>query len=106
MKLLRGARVIELDGPFGSSCARFLGSLGAEVVKVMAPSGERADDPLTAYEDGEKQRLLLDLTRPDDADALRALAARADFLIESAPVGALAAAGLDYASLSANNARG
>src|SRR5690606_34399849 len=67
MKLLRGARVIELDGPFGSSCARFLGSLGAEVVKVVAPAAARAEDPVAAYEDADKQRLVLDLARPDDA---------------------------------------
>ncbi|MET0343025.1 MAG: CoA transferase [Polyangiales bacterium] len=105
MKLLRGTRVIELDGPFGSSCARFLGSLGAEVVKVVAPGAEQGLDPLTAFEDEGKQRIALDLDAPDDVDALRALAARADFLIESAPLGVLAASGLDYAALSAINPR-
>jgi len=105
MKLLRGTRVLELDGSFGACCARFLGSLGAEVIKVFAPGVETMRDAFQRYEDARKQCITLDLTQPDGIDTLRALCARTDFLIESEVPGSLAARGLDYAALGALNPR-
>ena len=105
MKLLRGTRVLELDGPFGACCARFLGSLGAEVIKILGPGAEAARDAFQRYEDADKQWITLDLSKPEGGEALRALCARADFLIESEPPTSLTPRGLDYAALSALNPR-
>lgn len=104
MKLLRGTRVLELAGPYGESCARFLGSLGADVVRVVAPALDASflrpsEDLWDQYTAHGKATLTLDLDAPDDIVRFRDLVAQSDFLIESAPYGALRRRGLDYESL-------
>jgi crotonobetainyl-CoA:carnitine CoA-transferase CaiB-like acyl-CoA transferase len=104
MKLLDGARVIELAGPFGGGAARFLGSLGAEVIRVVAPGLggaflRRPADVLAAFEAHGKQTVTVDLDTLSGIGAFRSLLNSADFLIESAPPGALAARGLGHAHL-------
>lgn len=113
---LAGIRVLELGqiaaGPFAGS---LLADLGADVVKVERPDGGdglRAWPPLTANEQGEafsenfasinrnKRSLAADLKDPADVAKVRALAARADVLIENFRPGVLERLGLDYASLS------
>ena len=96
-----------LAGPLATAT---LADLGATVVKVERPGGgddTRAWGPpfvdgTAAYFDAanrSKQGITLDLGDPEDADAARELARRADILVENFRPGALARHGLDAATL-------
>ena len=101
---LAGLRVIDVGtitaGPF---CARLLGNLGAEVVKVEPPGGElgRHSPPIV---DGEsiyfhitnngKLSVCLDLGTSEGQEHLRHLAASADVLVENLAPGSLRKRGL------------
>lgn len=101
-----------LAGPYGT---QLLGDLGARVVKVEQPG--RGDEtrswgpPFTpggqsAYflcVNRNKESLTLDLKRREGQAVLRALARRADVLIENFKVGTLAQLGLGYEQLRAEN---
>jgi crotonobetainyl-CoA:carnitine CoA-transferase CaiB-like acyl-CoA transferase len=109
-ELLGGTHVVELAGPFGADCARFLASLGARVTRAVAPSAPFAPSAgraefADADVDASQRCIELDLRRGPDADAFRALLATADFLIESAEPGWLSAAGFDDLALEALNPR-
>jgi crotonobetainyl-CoA:carnitine CoA-transferase CaiB-like acyl-CoA transferase len=115
---LAGLRVVELArilaGPWAGQT---LADLGAEVIKVEAPGGDdtrqwgppfiaRAGDRSAAYfhaTNRGKRSVVLDFRDPADRAAARALAARADIVIENFKAGGLARYGLDHASLSASN---
>lgn len=108
---MKGTRVIDLSrllpGPFATSC---LQGLGAEVVKVEEPAGDflRHVPPrigehgawFTALNRG-KRSVALDLKDPAGRDALLALLADADVLVESFRPGVLARLGLDPVALRA-----
>jgi crotonobetainyl-CoA:carnitine CoA-transferase CaiB-like acyl-CoA transferase len=109
-----------LAGPW---CTQLLADLGATVIKVERPQG--GDDtrmwgpPFLKDRDGRdtheaayylacnrgKRSVAIDFTTPDGRRLVRELARGADVLVENYKVGGLAKAGLDYASLSALNAR-
>jgi crotonobetainyl-CoA:carnitine CoA-transferase CaiB-like acyl-CoA transferase len=122
-KPLAGLRVLELArilaGPW---CGQLLADLGAEVVKVERPAvgddtrtwgppfvTDAAGDPWSAAYfhccNRGKTSLALDFETPAGRDAVRALAATSDVVIENFKVGGLVRHGLDYASLSALNPR-
>src|SRR5207244_828162 len=97
-------------GPFAGL---LLGDLGADVVKIeMPPLG----DPYRAWESGtyssafyahnrNKKSILLDLRTPRGLEVARALAERADVLIENSRVGAMDRLGLGYETLRQANSR-
>ncbi|WP_192036857.1 CaiB/BaiF CoA-transferase family protein [Halomonas sp. YLGW01] len=106
-----------LAGPWAG---QLLADLGARVIKIEHPT--RGDDtrawgppwledaaggPLDAAyylcANRGKQSLAVDIARPEGQALIRALAARADILIENFKVGGLARYGLDHASLKAEN---
>ena len=101
-----------LAGPYATM---LLGDLGAEVVKVERPgSGDDtrhwgppyAADGTATYFTGvnrNKQSLLLDLATPDGLAEARALALRADVMVENFKPGTLQRMGLGYDSLVAEN---
>jgi len=110
---LAGVRVLDLSrvlaGPY---CAMTLGNLGADVVKVERPGG--GDDtrswgpPFVGGEaayylscNSSKRGLAVDLAREDGRALVRALAARADVLVENYKAGAAEVWGLGYDSLAA-----
>jgi crotonobetainyl-CoA:carnitine CoA-transferase CaiB-like acyl-CoA transferase len=115
---LEGLRVVEmariLAGPW---IGQTLADLGAEVVKVEAPGGDdtRGWGPPFIETGGEKaaayfhacnrgkRSVVADIKTPEGVALVRALAARADVMIENFKVGGLAAYGLDHATLSAEN---
>ncbi len=117
---LDGVRVLELArilaGPWAGQA---LADLGAEVIKVEAPSGDdtRAWGPPFLERDGErsaayfhganrgKSSVVADLRDDADLAHVRALAAEADVVIENFKLGGLAKFGLDYDSLAAINPR-
>ena len=114
---LDGVRVLDLSrnlaGPF---CTMLLGDLGADVVKIEQPG--RGDDTRawTPPEWGghsavylaanrNKRSLAVDLDGEEGQGIVRALAARADVVVESFRPGSLAKRGLDYPSVAAINDR-
>jgi crotonobetainyl-CoA:carnitine CoA-transferase CaiB-like acyl-CoA transferase len=123
-KILEGIRVLDLTrvlaGPWAT---QNLADLGAEVIKVERPG--HGDDtrkwgpPFLRARDGRETRdaayylacnrgkksVTLDFTRPEGREIARRLAATADVLVENFKVGDLARHGLDYATLSRENAR-
>jgi formyl-CoA transferase len=111
---LQGVRVLELGqliaGPF---CARLLGDFGAEVIKIEPPG---AGDPLRNWRElrngtslwwhaqsRNKKSVALDLRQEQGREIVRALAARADILVENFRPGTLESWGLGYDDLSAAN---
>ncbi|MEE4201001.1 CaiB/BaiF CoA transferase family protein [Erythrobacter sp.] len=117
LKVLELARV--LAGPWAG---QILADLGADVIKVESPEGDGTRQwgpPWIEREgpDGEvrreaayyhacnrgKRSIVADFRAPTDLERVRALAGRADVLIENFKTGGLAKFGLDYASLAAAN---
>ncbi len=99
-----------LAGPYATM---LLADLGADVVKVESPAGDDTRtwspplrDGVSTYYLGvnrNKRSVALDLKDPDDAEAARELARRADVLVENFKPGGLARFGLDYDTVSTDN---
>ena len=114
-------RVLDLSRILaGPLAAQVLGDLGAEVIKVEQPGagdeirkwgppyiqGEgRTDSVYFLTANRNKRSVTVDFTRTEGQKIVRALAARADVVIENYKVGGLAKYGLDYASLREVNPR-
>ncbi|MBI4307695.1 MAG: CoA transferase [Chloroflexi bacterium] len=113
--LLHGIRVLELcsfvAGPY---CARLLGDLGAEVIKIehpRRPDEARARGPhleeasglkasaFFIYFNVNKLGVSLDIAQPDGAQAFRELVSLADVLVEDRPLGELDALGFGLRDL-------
>lgn len=114
---LSGLKVVEVGvamaGPF---CGMMLGDYGAEVVKIERVDVGDDSRHWPPYFNGQlghyyasanrnKESLAVDLKSPAGVEAARRLMLQADIVIDNYRVGALARAGLDYASLSAENPR-
>lgn len=121
---LSGVRVLDLSRVLAAPlAAQMLGDLGAEVIKVERPAtGDEARDygpPFLKDRAGEptrdaafylsanrnKKSITVDLANPEGQDIVRALAERADIVIENFKTGTLRKYGLDYESLKAVNPR-
>jgi crotonobetainyl-CoA:carnitine CoA-transferase CaiB-like acyl-CoA transferase len=112
--MLDGIRVLDLSrviaGPY---CAMMLADLGADVVKVERPG--RGDDMryLGNGKDGmslgfatinrNKRAIAVDLQHPEGVKIVRALARRADVVLENFVPGVAERLGLGYAALSKDN---
>lgn len=111
--MLASLRVLDLSTGRTQLCGQILAALGAEVIAVEPPGGAslRADGPFAddrpgpesslawwAYARG-KRSVVLDLDADRDRATLRALARRADFLIESFAPGTTERLGIDWPSL-------
>ncbi len=107
---LAGIRVLELCDEVGQYCGKLLGDMGADVIKVEPPGGERTRrigpflDDLPHPErslhffhyNTSKRGVTLDLTRPEGQDLFLKLAATADGIVENRGVGVLDGLGLGY----------
>ena len=112
---LQGIRVLDLSRVFaGPVAGRALADLGADVVKVEPPDGDisRSWGPRRAgqssyfvQQNAGKRNVCVDLTHPEGAAVVADLAAAADVVIENFRPGVLTRYGLDWAALSARNAR-
>jgi crotonobetainyl-CoA:carnitine CoA-transferase CaiB-like acyl-CoA transferase len=119
---LQGLKVLDLSRVLaGPWAGQLLGDLGADVVKVERPGQgddtrtwgppwvkdeSGADSRQAAYfqcANRNKRSVAIDIATPEGQAQVRALAARADVVLENFKVGGLAGYGLDYASLAAVN---
>src|SRR5580658_9194263 len=118
---LDGIRVLDLSRVLaGPWCTQNLADLGAQVIKIERPGA--GDDtrhwgpPFAVDPDGGqgdaayffaanrgKRSVTVDIARAEGAALVRALAARADVLVENFKVGGLGKYGLDYPSLALAN---
>ena len=114
---LQDLRVIDfthaLNGPF---CTMLLGHLGAEIIKIEPPSGDRfrrswtpRGDKKDGYEflwiNVNKKSVVLNLKSAGGVDLARKLIAHADVLVENFQKGTMERFGLDYDSLRDLNPR-
>ncbi len=112
---LAGLRVIEssLLGP--AAITTHLADLGAEVIKVEAPSGDyvremtwpivKGTSLLHLHINRGKKSLTLDLRKPEGVQIYKDLVKDADVVVEAMRPGSLARRGLGYEELSAINAK-
>ena len=115
---LAGYRVLDLADEKGQLCARLLGELGADVIKVEPPrDGDptRQNGPFFKAEQGPntslywwamnggKRSITLQLKLEAGREIFRKLLAGADVVIETNVPGEAAALGLDYPSIRAAN---
>lgn len=110
-------RVLDLADEKGSFCARVLGDLGAEVIKVEGPAGDPARSKGPFYRgvphperslhwfvvNANKKGITLDIETADGRELLGSLVTSAAFVVESFPPGYLDGLGLGYTELSAIN---
>lgn len=113
MSALAGIRVIELASERIAFAGKLLADMGADVILVEPPNGDRARNypPFAGDVAGEERSLwwwhyhtskrgvTLDIDRTGDQARMRDLIAGADILLESEPPGRLARLGLDYEDL-------
>lgn len=107
---LAGLRVLDLSGHRAQLCARLLGDMGADVIKVEPPAGDDARrigpflDDLPHHDRSlffwfynlNKRSLTLDLKHSRGADILIQLARSADVVIESFAPGTMDQLGLGW----------
>src|SRR4051794_17731010 len=96
---LDGVRVIELTDGLGELAGRFLGELGADVVRVDAPCLRPRDAVYRATHDLNKRSVSLDLARPEGRAGFEQLLDDADILLESTKPGLLEELGLSPEAL-------
>jgi crotonobetainyl-CoA:carnitine CoA-transferase CaiB-like acyl-CoA transferase len=108
--LLSGLTILDLSrllpGPF---CSLYLAQMGATVIKIEEPgTGDYArllSPELFALVNRGKQSVTLDLKKSADVEQFKALAAKADVVLESFRPGVLDKLGCGYAALQALNPR-
>ena len=98
---LAGIRVLEFGHTIlGPCCGMVLADLGAEVIKIEPPGGERTrrlkgfGTGYFAYYNRNKKSVIVDYKSPEGARVTRELIRSADVLIENMAAGALTRAGL------------
>jgi crotonobetainyl-CoA:carnitine CoA-transferase CaiB-like acyl-CoA transferase len=102
-----------IAGPY---LTQMLGDMGAEIIKIedprggddfrhYNPKGRKGDSPFFLGLNRNKKSVTIDMASEAGRDALRALAAKADVLVENFRPGVMAKYGLDYDSLRAANPR-
>ncbi|HYD06564.1 MAG TPA: CoA transferase, partial [Reyranella sp.] len=102
---LSGIRVLDFSWVIaGPTTTRYLAAMGAEVIKVEAPSGDpgRASELHTVLGQAKKS-IVLDLKKPQAVETARALAATSDILIENYATGVMDRLGLGAEALKAVN---
>jgi crotonobetainyl-CoA:carnitine CoA-transferase CaiB-like acyl-CoA transferase len=108
---LKGLKVLDFTQVMaGPTCTMALADLGADVVKVEAPTGDlgRALSPWVQGEgvpfmalNRNKRSIVLDLKRSECRRVAAQLAATSDIVVESFRPGVMARFGLDYETLAA-----
>jgi CoA:oxalate CoA-transferase len=112
---LAGVRVLDLSQVIaGPLCGRMLADLGADVLKIESPDGDRTREVLPlvngqslyyTHANAGKRGVGIDLRTDDGAALVARLAERADVFIENFRPGVLARRGLGAEDLRARNPR-
>jgi crotonobetainyl-CoA:carnitine CoA-transferase CaiB-like acyl-CoA transferase len=109
---LDGVRIVEFSHMvMGPSCGMILADLGAEVIKVEPPGGDRtrhlksSGTGFFAALGRNKKSVMLDTAKPADVETLLRLIDTADVVLENFRPGALAEKGLGFETLRARNPR-
>ena len=113
---LTGVRILDMTAVvMGPYATQMLGDMGADIIKVEAPSGDvvRAIGPrrnpgmsgMFLQINRNKRSIVLDLKQPEGREALLRLAADVDVLIYNVRPQAMARLGLDYTAVAAVNPR-
>ncbi len=109
---LTGIRVVEFTHMvMGPTCGMILGDLGAEVIKVEPPGGDKTRNLIGSGAgffrvfNRNKKSVTADLSDPKDRARIGALIASADIVSENFRPGALKKHGLDYAALKKKHKR-
>jgi crotonobetainyl-CoA:carnitine CoA-transferase CaiB-like acyl-CoA transferase len=109
---LSGIRVVEFTHMvMGPTCGMILGDLGAEVIKVEPPGGDKTRTLIGSGAgffplfNRNKKSVTADLSNPKDRAKVGKLVASADIVSENFRPGALNKHGLDYASLKSKHKR-
>lgn len=107
MGALAGLKVIDMASLYAAPlAATIMADFGADVLKIEPPDGDMFRGskmwPLVAR---GKRCLALDLRSPEGGEALKALVAQADVVVENYPAGVLAKRGIGWDVLSAINPR-
>ncbi len=111
--VLSGYRVLDLTDCRGTYCTRLLADMGAEVIKIEPPEGNKARNipPFASnaphlekslyflYRNANKQGLTLNIETPDGRAILKKLVKTIDVLVESNVPGYMKSLGLDYTAL-------
>jgi crotonobetainyl-CoA:carnitine CoA-transferase CaiB-like acyl-CoA transferase len=114
---LAGLRVLELADEKGQFCGKLLGDLGADVVKIEPPGGERCrrvgpflddipnpDRSLSFwYYNTSKRGITLNLETADGRGLFGRLAAASDVILETFRPGFLASLGFDFEAIHEQN---
>jgi benzylsuccinate CoA-transferase BbsE subunit len=117
--MLGSFRVLDLTDQRGSLCSKILAEMGAEVIKIEKPGGDRSRNLGPFYKNNitqntslhwfayelNKKGITLDIEKKDGQQLFFQLVSKADFVIESFPVGYLDELGSGYAALSHINPR-
>ena len=113
---LAGVKIIDVTAVLmGPSATQQLADLGADVIKIeppdgdktraIGPMGDRKMGPIFLGVNRNKRSLVLDLKNPEGLEALRRLVKTADVLTYNVRPAAMARLGLTYEALSALNPR-
>ena len=114
---LSGYRVLDMTDERGMLCGQILSELGADVIKIEPPCGDKARTIGPFYHDevdpekslywfginAGKRGITLNIETSDGREILKKLVKTADFLIESYPPGYLDKLGLGYDKMSQLN---
>jgi benzylsuccinate CoA-transferase BbsE subunit len=117
--MLSGLRALDLTSEIGFFCGKLLGEFGVDVIKIEKPGGDPARNYGPFYKDvpdpekslywfafnDSKRGITLDIETVEGRGIFKKLVKKADFVIESFPVGYLEKLGLGYEQLSAVNPR-
>ena len=109
---MHGIRVLEFTHMvMGPTCGMILADLGAEVIKIEPPGGDKTRN-LPGLGIGffrsfnrNKKSVVLDITTADGQATAKALVAQSDVVLENFRPGLMGKLGLDYAALKAENPR-
>lgn len=104
-EVLEGIRVLELArGLAGGMATMVLADFGAEVIKVLPPSGDPfVEAPASLLWDRGKKSVMLDLKSRQGSQQFRELAAASDVVVEGLRPGAMERLGVGYDVLREDN---
>ena len=115
--MLNGCRVLDLTDDKGALCGRILADLGADVIKIEKPEGDKSRNVGPYYQNIpdptkslswlaynlNKRGITLNIETREGRELFVRLVRKADFVVESFPVGYMQGLGLDYPTLSEIN---